>query len=39
MVLLTNRLHPSVQMINMQNVRRKFHQIAVEEWERVKDEG
>jgi CubicO group peptidase (beta-lactamase class C family) len=33
-VLLTNRLHPSLKPLNMQNVRRRFHQIVVEEWDR-----
>jgi serine-type D-Ala-D-Ala carboxypeptidase len=35
MVLLTNRLHPSVQPVSMQNVRRQFHQICTEEWDRA----
>jgi CubicO group peptidase (beta-lactamase class C family) len=39
MVLLTNRLHPSVQPINMQSVRRNFHLICVEEWDRYLGNG
>ncbi|MEO8215979.1 MAG: serine hydrolase domain-containing protein [Acidobacteriota bacterium] len=35
-VLLTNRLHPSVQLTNMQKVRRKVHLAVVEEWDRAK---
>jgi serine-type D-Ala-D-Ala carboxypeptidase len=31
-VLLTNRIHPTASSVGMQNARRKFHQIAVEEW-------
>ena len=34
-VLLTNRLHPSVQLTNMQKVRRKVHLAVVEEWDRL----
>jgi CubicO group peptidase (beta-lactamase class C family) len=33
MVLLTNRLHPSVQPLNMQNIRRKYHLLVTEEWD------
>lgn len=33
-VLLTNRLHPEVQPLNMQRVRRNVHAIVVEEWDR-----
>lgn len=31
---LTNRLHPTVQPLNMQAIRRNVHQIIVEEWDR-----
>lgn len=33
-VLLTNRLHPTVKPFNMQTVRRKVHALVVEEWDR-----
>ena len=33
MVLLTNRLHPSVQPLNMQSIRRKFHLLVCEQWD------
>lgn len=33
MVLLSNRLHPSVQPLNMQNIRREFHQRVVDAWD------
>lgn len=33
-VLLTNRLHPVIQPFNMQVVRRNFHALVVEEWDR-----
>lgn len=36
MVLLTNRVHPQVQRLNMQGVRRKFHLAVVEAWDSVK---
>ncbi|HVT44154.1 MAG TPA: serine hydrolase domain-containing protein [Thermoanaerobaculia bacterium] len=34
MVLLTNRVHPSVQPISMQKIRRKFHLLVASEWDR-----
>lgn len=33
LVLLTNRLHPTVQTIDMQRVRRRFHELAIEAME------
>lgn len=33
-VILTNRIHPSVKPVNMQILRRRFHEIVVEEWDR-----
>ena len=34
MVILTNRLHPTCKPLNTQYIRRKFHQIVVDWWER-----
>ena len=36
MILLTNRLHPSVQPLNMQTIRRKFHLLICELWDERK---
>lgn len=38
MVLLSNRLHPMVQPINMQNIRREFHKMVVEAWDELSSE-
>jgi serine-type D-Ala-D-Ala carboxypeptidase len=35
-VLLTNRLHPFVKPLSMQSIRRRFHEIVVEAWDRRK---
>ncbi|MGA7615455.1 MAG: serine hydrolase [Thermoanaerobaculia bacterium] len=35
LILLTNRLHPSYKPLNMQNVRRMFHRLVVEAWDRA----
>ncbi|MHB0969369.1 MAG: serine hydrolase domain-containing protein [Thermoanaerobaculia bacterium] len=32
---LTNRLHPTVQPLNMQAIRRNVHRLIVEEWDRA----
>ncbi len=34
MVILTNRLHPTCKPLNTQYIRRKFHQIVVDWWDR-----
>ncbi len=33
MVLLSNRLHPSVQPLNMQDIRREFHRMVIDVWD------
>jgi serine-type D-Ala-D-Ala carboxypeptidase len=39
LVLLTNRLHPSFKPVNMQNIRRRFHEIVVSGWDRMAGGG